>query len=55
MKSEGECDDEEETDKKELEKGLHHVREHDHVNPQEGKFSNILELPRKTCLGKFKC
>jgi hypothetical protein len=54
MKSKGECDDEEETDEKELEKGLHHVREHDHVNPQEGKFSNILELPSKKCLGNFK-
>ena len=44
MKSEGESDDEEKTDERELEEGLHHVREHDHVDTQEGKFSHVRQL-----------
>ena len=53
MEPERECNDEEETDERKLEEGLHHVREHDHVDPQEGEFSNILELSRKICCFRF--
>ena len=44
VESEGECDDEEGADDGELQEGLHHVGEHDHVDAEERKLSNVLKL-----------
>lgn len=44
MKAEGESDDKEGADDGHLQEGLHHVGEHDHVDPQERKFPDIRKL-----------
>ena len=43
MEPEREGDDEERADDGELEERLQHVREHDHVDPQEGELPHVGE------------
>ena len=44
VEAEREGDDEECTDDGELQEGLHHVAEHDHVETEEGKLPDVGEL-----------